>query len=181
MKEPIRRLVIGPDAMLELGRRIGAALRGGECLALNGELGAGKTTLVQGIAQGLSIRDPVVSPTFVLLREYEGRLRLCHFDAYRLAGPDELLALGFAEIQADRLTVCVVEWACRVAPLLQAAAIQVDLEHAGEDARRLTIRLCGCETGMSRDWLSRIVDSLPGSAETADLSPQGKGRSCDGS
>ena len=82
---PITIESAGPDATVELGRRLGAALRGGETVSLIGPLGAGKTHLTKGIALGLGISDEVVSPTYLIHRIYdEGRIRLHHFDFYRL-------------------------------------------------------------------------------------------------
>jgi tRNA threonylcarbamoyladenosine biosynthesis protein TsaE len=124
-----------------VGQALGALLTGGEVVALGGALGAGKTCFVQGLAAGLGVSgdEPVISPTFVLLREYAGRLRLHHLDAYRLAGPDELYDLGFAELAAAG-GVVAIEWAERVAALLPADACCVELEHAGADRRRIAVR-----------------------------------------
>jgi tRNA threonylcarbamoyladenosine biosynthesis protein TsaE len=128
-----------PDeaATLALGRRLGAAARPGDVLALVGELGAGKTTLVHGLAEALGVTGPVPSPTFVLVREHEGRLRLVHVDAYRLADSNEALAIGLDEhLPGEGLTA--VEWAERVADLLPPDALWVRLETAGE-GRRATL------------------------------------------
>jgi tRNA threonylcarbamoyladenosine biosynthesis protein TsaE len=128
------------DATLDLGRRIGAQLRGGEFLALCGPLGAGKTHFTKGLALGLGVAagEPVVSPTFVLVREYQGRVRLLHADAYRLTSADELVALGLDE-QLTGGTVIAVEWADRFASAVPEAAIWIELEYA-DDARAATIR-----------------------------------------
>jgi tRNA threonylcarbamoyladenosine biosynthesis protein TsaE len=103
-------------------------------IALLGELGAGKTTLVHGLAAALGIAGPVPSPTFVLVREYEGRVRLVHVDAYRLADADEALAIGLDEhLPGDGVTA--VEWAERVAELLPEEALTVALEVDGLQRR----------------------------------------------
>ncbi|MBY0230464.1 MAG: tRNA (adenosine(37)-N6)-threonylcarbamoyltransferase complex ATPase subunit type 1 TsaE, partial [Gemmataceae bacterium] len=94
------------------GVSLGERLFPGAVLALEGGLGAGKTHLVRGIAEGLGVPDPrvVTSPTFVLLQEYHGRLPLYHFDAYRLPSPEAFLGLGASEyLEGDG--ACVVEWA----------------------------------------------------------------------
>ena len=129
-----------PAATLELGRRIGAQLRGGEFLALCGPLGAGKTHLAKGLALGLGVPpdEPVVSPTFVLVREYQGRLRLVHADAYRLGSSDELRSLGLDE-QLTPETVVAVEWADRFPAAIPDSGIWVELEYA-DSARAATIR-----------------------------------------
>ena len=100
----------------ELGKKIGRLLQPGDVLLLNGELGAGKTTLIQGIALGLDIQIPVCSPTFTLVQEYRGRLPLFHFDPYRLENPAEIAGVGFFDY-LDFGGVTVVEWAERLQEL----------------------------------------------------------------
>lgn len=132
-----------PERTLAFGRVLGRHLRGGEAVALNGALGAGKTQLVKGLAAGLAVAEdePVVSPTFVLVREYIGRLRLYHVDAYRLSGAEELLALGLDEMLADPGGVVAVEWADRVPGALPSGAWTVELAHADEQVRELTLHV----------------------------------------
>src|SRR5688572_32307798 len=103
----------GPDRTRTIGRSLGRAAAPGTVLALVGELGAGKTQLAKGVAEGLDVRSVVNSPTFVLMNEHEGRLRLFHVDAYRLADPEEAIAAGLLD---DRQSggVAVVEWADRL-------------------------------------------------------------------
>lgn len=122
------------EATRQLGARLGAAARAGDVIALHGELGAGKTTLVHGLAAALAIAGPVPSPTFVLVREYEGRLRLWHVDAYRLAGSDEALAIGLDECLPGDGVTCV-EWAERIADLVPPTALVVRLAADGEGRR----------------------------------------------
>ncbi|MGL6094205.1 MAG: tRNA (adenosine(37)-N6)-threonylcarbamoyltransferase complex ATPase subunit type 1 TsaE [Fimbriiglobus sp.] len=126
------------------GRRLGAVLFPGAVVALNGPLGGGKTHLTRAIAEGAGVRNPaaVNSPTFVLIQEYPGPLPVYHFDAYRLSGPREFLELGADEyLTGDG--VCVVEWADRVGDAFPAEHLRIDLEHAGETARRLTVTAFG--------------------------------------
>lgn len=107
------RLSTSPDETREIGRRIGAAAAPGTVLALVGPLGAGKTQLAKGIADGLGVTSVVNSPTFVLMNEHAGRLRMYHIDAYRLDDPEEAGAAGLLdERQADGVTV--IEWADRL-------------------------------------------------------------------
>lgn len=124
-----------------LGAALGRTLTGGEVIALYGALGAGKTQFVKGLAAGLNVSDdePIVSPTFVLVREYAGRLRLIHVDAYRLRVAGELVDLGLEEILADRGSVLAIEWAERVGALLPDDAVRVEIEHADHAHRRLRI------------------------------------------
>lgn len=95
-----------------LGARLGARLAPGDVVLLVGDLGAGKTIFTQGIGAGLGVTDTINSPTFTLLKEYQGRLPLYHFDLYRIENPDELPALGFEDYFSGD-GVCVVEWAER--------------------------------------------------------------------
>ena len=134
---PLRFTTHSPDGTAALARVIADRLRGGEVIALVGELGSGKTCFCKGLAQGLGI-DPngVTSPTFVLVNEYQGRLHVYHFDAYRLAGEEEMAALGCQEMFAGR-GVCLVEWADRVAGCLPEDRLTVRLEHAGLSERTL--------------------------------------------
>lgn len=116
----------GPDVTQALGRALGRAAEPGTVLALIGELGAGKTQLAKGVADGLGVRAVVNSPTFVLMNEHAGRLRLYHVDAYRLGDPEEALAAGLLD---DRQAegVVVIEWAERLAGLLPAERLEISL------------------------------------------------------
>lgn len=115
-------------------------LRPGACLALHGELGAGKTQFVRGLVRGLG-GDPrrVASPTFVLLAIYPGgRLTVYHLDAYRVAGADDFDAIGFPEL-LEQGGVVVVEWAERVVELLPPGVIGVRIKAVGEGQRHIEI------------------------------------------
>ncbi len=131
-------------ATIAFGRRLGALLFPGAVVALVGPLGAGKTHLVRAVAEGLGLADSraVSSPTFVLIQEYEARLPLYHFDAYRLHGPGEFFDLGAHEY-FDSGGVCLVEWADRVAACLPAEHLRVTLEVTGETARRARVEARG--------------------------------------
>lgn len=125
------------DAETEaIGAALAARLGPGARVLLYGELGAGKTAFVRGLAAGLGVDpDEVSSPTFTLVQEYRGRLPLYHVDLYRLA-PGEVDDLGLDALAADG--VLAIEWAERM-PRDDAGAIEVRLEHAGEEARRIRI------------------------------------------
>ncbi|HSI34548.1 MAG: tRNA (adenosine(37)-N6)-threonylcarbamoyltransferase complex ATPase subunit type 1 TsaE [Phycisphaerae bacterium] len=115
-------------------------LTGGECVALHGDLGAGKTQFVRGLARALGANPRAVSsPTYVLLNVYPGgRLTLFHLDAYRVHGPDDFEAIGFTEL-LDQSGVVALEWPSRVADLLPPDTIHVRIEPTSETARRITI------------------------------------------
>ncbi len=126
-------------AMDRLGRAIASAVLPNDVLGLIGPLGAGKTRLSRAIAEGLGV-DPraIASPTFVLIHEYEGRLPVFHFDAYRLDGPAAFEALGVADYW-EAGGVCLVEWADRVSALLPESATYLTIEPTGETSRRIDI------------------------------------------
>ncbi|MFH1418131.1 MAG: tRNA (adenosine(37)-N6)-threonylcarbamoyltransferase complex ATPase subunit type 1 TsaE [Planctomycetota bacterium] len=129
------------EETLAIGRAIGGAAAPGDVVGLIGCLGAGKTHLAKGVAVGLGVPDDreVNSPTFVLVNEYEGRLHIYHVDAYRLTSPDELEALGFAEM-CEAAGVVLVEWADRVMEALGPDALWIELSVTAETGRRLTLR-----------------------------------------
>ena len=113
-------------------------LRGGECVALHGELGAGKTQFVRGLVRALGGNPrSVSSPTFVLLNVYDsGRLKVFHLDAYRVNGADDFESIGFSELLEQR-GVVVVEWAQRVASLLPSDAVHVRITTIDETQREI--------------------------------------------
>ncbi|MGQ0667405.1 MAG: tRNA (adenosine(37)-N6)-threonylcarbamoyltransferase complex ATPase subunit type 1 TsaE [Nitrospiraceae bacterium] len=119
-----------------LGKTIGDALAGGEILALIGDLGVGKTTLIRGIAAGLGVPpDAVSSPTFVLIHEYSGRLPLIHVDLYRLRTGAETQSIGLEDYLTGR-TITAVEWADRFPALLPEDRLEVRLSHRSLTTRR---------------------------------------------
>ena len=129
----------GPADTHEIGRRIGAAAGPGTVVALTGELGAGKTQLAKGVADGLGVTSVVNSPTFVLMNEHVGRMRLYHIDAYRLADAEEASAAGLLdERQVDGVTV--VEWADRLDGWLPAERLEIHLETAPDAPMRRMLR-----------------------------------------
>jgi tRNA threonylcarbamoyladenosine biosynthesis protein TsaE len=118
-----------------MGRALGTAAGPGMFVALIGPLGAGKTVLAKGIAQGLGVTSVVNSPTFVLMNEHRGRLPFYHVDAYRLDDPEEALAAGLLdERQAGGVTV--VEWADRLGDWLPDERLEIELVPDGADDRR---------------------------------------------
>lgn len=125
---------------MEIGRRIGTALGGGDIVALIGELGSGKTCLTQGMAKGLGVAEnvPVVSPTFTLVNEYPGRIPLVHLDVYRLSGPGDLEDMGYEEYFYGG-GVVVIEWAEKVREILPEKTIVVRMAYVDENTRELVL------------------------------------------
>jgi tRNA threonylcarbamoyladenosine biosynthesis protein TsaE len=131
-----------PDETRALGARLAQALRPGGVVAFTGDLGAGKTAFVSGIAQGLGIDERVTSPTFTIVNEYEGgRLPLFHFDMYRLSSADELFDIGWEDYLV-RGGVCAVEWTENVAEAIEPDAIRVSI-HRGDDDNSRVIDIQG--------------------------------------
>ena len=118
---------------LAFGRVLGRLLHSGDVIALIGDLGAGKTTLAQGIAQGMGIAECVTSPTFTLVQEYGRDTPLFHFDPYRLERPEDVSGFGFEEY-LERGGVVVVEWADKIAALLPEERLTLTLEEAAESS-----------------------------------------------
>jgi tRNA threonylcarbamoyladenosine biosynthesis protein TsaE len=127
-----------------LGEALGRVLPGGVVVLLRGGLGAGKTALAQGIGRGLGVQDPVVSPSFTLVREYVGdpdRPRLVHVDLYRLSGPDEVEDLGLEDYRSPD-DLLVIEWPERGGAALADGGLIVDLGITGYDRRRIVLTPC---------------------------------------
>lgn len=120
------------------GEEFSKTLKEGDVVALNGDLGAGKTVFVKGIAKGLHIADIVTSPTFTILREYKGSLPLYHFDVYRISDPEEMFEIGFSEY-LDGCGVSVIEWAEKVEELLPECRIEVLIKKIGNNKREIII------------------------------------------
>lgn len=125
--------------MEDFGIRLGAMLLPGDCIALNGDLGCGKTTLTKAIGKGIGLTDNVSSPTFNLIHEYHGAVPMHHIDAYRLTGYQELYEIGFEEI-LGMPTVLMIEWADRVGELLPDEIMRFEITNGShEEERFITI------------------------------------------
>lgn len=132
-----------PDQTRRVGARLGSLLNAGDTLCLNGDLGAGKTTLVQGIAQGWGSPDPVTSPTFVLVNHYrrpDGQ-QISHLDAYRLSNAMEAEDLDLDYLLANG--PLIVEWPLRILSALSETRIWIDLKYISEQQRMLLIKPVG--------------------------------------
>jgi tRNA threonylcarbamoyladenosine biosynthesis protein TsaE len=136
--KPYALISHSPEETRALAARLGLLLESGDVVALNGELGSGKTEFVHGLAQGLDVPPNLVaSPSFTLVHEYPGRLTLVHLDLYRLEDLPPAMLPDLEEYLAGPQVVAV-EWARRLAPLLPGDYLEVDLEITGETQRRLT-------------------------------------------
>ena len=130
-----------PEETIEIGRKIGSSLRGGEVVAVTGALGSGKTHLIKGIASGAGSTDSsqVNSPTYVLVNEYSGRLDIYHIDAYRLNSISEFESIGFDDFCYPE-SVVLIEWADKVISALEGVDhIEIILSHVSEDERKIHI------------------------------------------
>ncbi|MDD5064303.1 MAG: tRNA (adenosine(37)-N6)-threonylcarbamoyltransferase complex ATPase subunit type 1 TsaE [Phycisphaerae bacterium] len=130
-----------PEETIELGRKVGSQLKGGEVIALCGALGSGKTHLIKGIASGAGAAESkkVTSPTFVIINEYKGRLDIYHIDAYRLESISEFEMLGFDDYCQPGSAV-LIEWADKIESALKNIDyIRVELSHAGKSKREIHI------------------------------------------
>jgi tRNA threonylcarbamoyladenosine biosynthesis protein TsaE len=141
MPSPITIATGSPDETTAAAAAFAAALRGGEIVSLEGDLGAGKTFFARGVARALGVHEHVTSPTFVLQKRYRttvGPLQwLVHYDLYRLGSYDELVEIGFDEL--DEQSVALVEWGDRFVADYPAAPIRVRLEYAGPSARLIVL------------------------------------------
>jgi tRNA threonylcarbamoyladenosine biosynthesis protein TsaE len=153
-----------PDDTRALAAAVAGALEAGDVVALTGELGAGKTCFVQGAAAALGVTGRVTSPSFLLRRDYAGRLPVLHLDVYRLDDLGEVLDLGFEEA-TDGTRVTFVEWGDAMRPLLPPDHLEVELRTAGlDDPDRRHATLLAHDDG----WRRRLAGLEPALARWAD-------------
>lgn len=127
--------LLSSEETLAFGQKMASELPRNSIIALSGDLGAGKTTFVQGLALGLGITEPIQSPTFVLLNIYEG---LYHFDLYRLKTSSDFTSLGFDEY-FHKGGICAIEWPDRIANLLPAETIYIEISYKNQ-GRTIEVR-----------------------------------------
>jgi tRNA threonylcarbamoyladenosine biosynthesis protein TsaE len=120
----------------EFGIKLGSLLKGGDIICLNGDLGAGKTTLTKSIGRGLGVDEYITSPTFALINEYKGKFPVYHFDVYRLENAHELYDLGFDEYFYGK-GVCIIEWADKIEKMIPDIRIVIDIEKGNDDNERI--------------------------------------------
>ena len=142
-----------------LGSLLGRSMQGGEVVALYGDLGSGKTTLVRGLAKGLNVPSSMVSsPSFVLVHEYQGRVPLAHADLYRLASQDDVQHLGLSEY-FDGRRVVAIEWADKAASELPQDRLEVHLTHHSPTTRAVVLNGTGPK---AEHWLARLLSKSQG-------------------
>lgn len=150
-----------PAATERLGEELGRRLPPGALVALDGELGAGKTCLVRGLARGLGVTERVTSPTYALLQTYPGRLELAHLDAWMEGRERAFLLDGGLEwiTGAGSSGVTVIEWASRVLDVLPPERLRIELAHAGPEERRVRLWVEG--RGPRAGELDAVLAALP--------------------
>ena len=142
MRGAIAVTTSSPDETRILGASLAPTLVPGDVISLSGDLGAGKTVFVQGLATALGVETPVTSPTFTIVHEYEGRYPLIHMDVYRLDSFQEVIDLGFEEL-LDPGAVLLVEWGEAVTPLFPRSFLEIDIRQVpdeGPERRRFVFR-----------------------------------------
>ncbi len=131
-----------------MGKKIAQTLRGGDVLALNGQLGAGKTVFIKGLAAGLGIKQVITSPTFVIMKVYKSGIRdkglgirdLVHIDCYRVNDPRAIIDIGAADYFGRPDAVTVIEWADYLKTILPKKRINITIKHKGLNQREITIK-----------------------------------------
>lgn len=163
LDRPLTIYLPSAEASKNFGRFLGQILSAGSVILLEGDLGAGKTTIVQGIGESLGIVEPIVSPTFTLIQEYlEGRVPLYHFDLYRLQ-PSDIEALSpeiYWEGSEVSPGITVIEWAQHL-PYLPDSYIHIQLTHTGDCTRQAKIEFIGVENlGLDETHLKIKISEL---------------------
>ena len=155
MTAPIHSVLVGADEMRAYGVRLGRALRAGDWVALSGDLGTGKTTLVSGIVEGIHPGTRGRSPTYVLVEVYGTSPTVVHADLYRIRGPAEYDTLGLADLAREDAIV-LIEWADRARDRLPPERLELRLSYAGEGAREVLA------TPRGGSWEARVRAGLGG-------------------
>ena len=134
----MKTIVKGLEETMKLANDFAAGLHGGEVVLLNGDLGAGKTTFTQFVFKALGVKDVVNSPTFAILKSYQGKFKLHHFDTYRIT-VEEAIEAGFDEVFEEKDSVIFVEWSENIAPLIPEKTIKINIKYLNENEREFEI------------------------------------------
>ena len=132
-------LTLNPEETIELGKQLSNYLQVGDVLAMVGELASGKTTFIKGILQGLKYNEPVTSPTFTLINEYDALYPVIHIDCYRETNLNRWIKIGFHDY-INTENIVIIEWANKIIPLLPYDYIQIDFTHQGKDKRIIDLQ-----------------------------------------
>ena len=167
-----------PQETFDVGKKIGENARPGQIYTLTGDLGVGKTVFTQGVAAGLGITEPICSPTFTIIQEYEsGRLPLYHFDVYRIGDIEEMEEIGYDDYFFGQ-GICLIEWANLIEEILPENLIKVTIEkdlEKGFDYRRITVT--GLEEACSEENESTASVQSKNTDSSAEYSLKTKGYS----
>jgi tRNA threonylcarbamoyladenosine biosynthesis protein TsaE len=157
------------DRTREVGQALASMLQPHDTVVLTGDLGAGKTTLVQGIGRGLGVEDHVASPTFTLVREYTGRLDIAHVDVYRLERMQDVLELALDELGGPE-RVLLIEWGDAVSDLLPEDRLRVELttERSDAETRRIVMTPQGRSWAVRWERLEQVLDPFRSPDHTLD-------------
>lgn len=155
---PAKLVTKSPEDTRELAAQIAALLRPGDFVLLAGDLGAGKTAFTQGLGAALGVTEPITSPTFTLMRSYEGRMRLVHVDVYRLEYLQEITELGIPELVDDQ-AVAVIEWGDVAEVVLPADYLELEISYgAGDEDRDFDLHAVGTSWSARQNALERAID-----------------------
>lgn len=147
-----------PEITRNLAKEIGIRLEKGAVIALCGNLGAGKTAFVQGLAEGLDIKAFITSPTFIIINQYKGRFPLYHIDTYRLKSIDEMYELGYEEFfYGDGVTA--IEWAQKIREILPEEHLYIEFEYIAESERKITLIPYGSKYKELVKEVSKTIDN----------------------
>lgn len=142
----------------KIGNNLGKLMSGGDVIILSGELGAGKTTIAKAISKGLGLQNvnQVISPSYAIINEYIAGIKIYHFDLYRISSQDELYEIGaFEYFQSDG--VCIVEWGEKFIDSMPKERLEILLEHAGKNERKITLTPVGVKY---KKKLAKLKSSL---------------------
>ena len=132
-------LTLNPEETIELGKQLSNYLQGGDVLAMVGELASGKTTFIKGILQGLKYNEPVTSPTFTLINEYDALYPVIHIDCYRETNLNRWIKIGFHDY-INTENIVIIEWADKILSLLPQDHIQINFIHKGKNKRNIILK-----------------------------------------
>ncbi|MFQ6003308.1 MAG: tRNA (adenosine(37)-N6)-threonylcarbamoyltransferase complex ATPase subunit type 1 TsaE [Candidatus Zixiibacteriota bacterium] len=138
----MEKTTFSPEETFEFGRALAKELKAGSVAALTGPLGSGKTVLIQGICSGLGVTEFVTSPSFVIINEYPGKVRVYHFDLYRLERIEEFVKLGYEEYFYSN-GITLIEWAEKIKNFLPEERMEINLEILSENERKISVTRLG--------------------------------------